>query len=169
MEQTTLQSPPKPKHKSFNYATSVRWTGERNGLLNSAGKPEIRVSSPPEFKGLEGQWTPEDLLVASVEICTMTTFIAFSLGKKLPLVSYESAATGTMEFGDGGYRFTRVVLRPVIVVENEQAVPQAASILEEAHHACFIANSICSQVVLEPTITSGKPCSSENQFHPPSR
>lgn len=169
MEQTTAQPPPRTKHKTFDYRTALRWTGERNGLLRSEGKPEIDVSSPPEFKGRAGQWTPEDLLVASVEVCTMTTFIAFSLNKKLPLVSYESAATGTLEFTDGGYRFTKIVLRPEIVVESDDAVPQAAAILEEAHRACFIANSICSEVLLEPIIRSGKPCSSETTQTPQRR
>ncbi len=168
MESTTTQKPPVSKHKSFDYRTSVLWTGERNGVLKSDGKPDIPVSSPPEFRGQAGQWTPEDLLVASVEICTMTTFIAFSIRHKLPLLSYESAATGTMEFTDGGYRFTHVILRPAIVVETDEAVAQAAAILDEAHHACFIANSICGQVMLEPTIRKGNPCSSEN-LHPPPR
>jgi organic hydroperoxide reductase OsmC/OhrA len=120
--------------------------------MSSEGKQDIPVSSPPEFKGEPGQWTPEDLLVASLEICTMTTFIAFSIRKKLLLKSYESAATGTMEFTGGKYRFTRVILSPVIVVEDERERETAASILEEAHHSCFIANSICSEVILEPII-----------------
>lgn len=143
---------PKLKHKSFEYRTSVRWTGGRGGILSSEGKKDIPVSSPPEFKGEAGQWTPEDLLVASLEICTMTTFIAFSIHRKLLLKSYESAATGTMEFVDGRYRFTRITLAPVIVVADERERESAAAILEEAHHSCFIANSICSEVLLEPII-----------------
>jgi organic hydroperoxide reductase OsmC/OhrA len=162
METTPAQAPPRMKRRSYDYRTSVRWTGERNGLLESDGKPDITVSSPPEFRGQAGQWTPEDLLVASVEICTMTTFIAFSMRNKLPLVSYESAATGTMEFTDDAYRFTRITLRPRIVVETDEAVALAAAILRDAHHDCFIANSICGQVMLEPTITKGSPCSSGN-------
>lgn len=167
MDTTTSQ--PKSKHKTFAYTTGVRWTGDRNGLLTSEGKPDIAVSSPPEFKGLAGQWTPEDLLVASVEICTMTTFIAFSLHKKLPLVSYASAATGSMEFSDGRYRFTSVTLRPTIVVGTGEALALAASVLEEAHQSCFIANSICGRVIIEPTIIREKPCSSGTQIIPPDR
>ncbi len=165
----TTATQPKTKHKSFEYRTSVRWIGDRNGLLRSDGKPDIPVSSPPEFKGKAGQWTPEDLLVASVEICTMTTFIAFSLHKKLPLVSYESAAAGTMEFSDGRYRFTSITLRPTIVVETDEALATAATVLEEAHQSCFIANSICSRVIIEPTIIREKPCSSDTQTSPPNR
>lgn len=151
---TTATDRPKPKvrHKTFEYRTSVRWTGGRMGILSSDGKQDIPVSSPPEFKGDPGQWTPEDLLVASLEICTMTTFIAFSMHRKLLLKSYESAATGTMEFVDGKYRFTRITLSPVIVVEDERERETAAAILEEAHHSCFITNSVCSDVLLEPII-----------------
>lgn len=162
----TTAAPPKSKHKAFEYATALRWTGDRNGVLAAEGKPPIEVSSPPEFKGKAGQWTPEDLLVASVEICTMTTFIAFSYRRELGVLSYESSASGTMEFADGRYRFTRIVLRPRITVGCDDDIPRAAAILDEAHHGCFIANSICGRVTLEPIITTGTPCSSEPTIPP---
>lgn len=46
--------------------------------MTPVGKPEIQVWASPEFKRHEGNWSPEDLLVASVEVCTMTTFLAFA-------------------------------------------------------------------------------------------
>jgi len=35
--------------------------------FSSSGKPSFRVASPPEFRGEEHVWTPEDLFVAHVE------------------------------------------------------------------------------------------------------
>jgi len=52
--------------KSYKYATSVLWTGEKKGALTVAGKPPVEVATPPEFKGHEGIWSPEDLYVAAV-------------------------------------------------------------------------------------------------------
>ncbi len=146
------QTQSKPKYKSFHYSTNLRWVGDRAGMMNAEGKPEFRVASPPEFKGEEGVWTPEDLFVAAVETCTMTTFLAFAYRKKLPLKSYESKAEGKLEFVDGGYRFTRVILKPVIVVSSADAIDEAQKIIHTAHEKCLIANSIRAEVEIEPEI-----------------
>ena len=143
---------PRIKYKSYNYHTHLKWLGNRAGILSSEGKPEFRVASPPEFKGETGVWTPEDLFVASVETCTMTTFAAYSLKRNLPVVSYTSYAEGTLENQDGVYRFTQIVLKPTILVEAETFVAEARKILEEAHRDCFIANSILGKVTIEPVI-----------------
>ncbi|MGH7495285.1 MAG: OsmC family protein [bacterium] len=143
-------APSKARHKSFVYRTALRWTDNRAGWLRAEGKPELRVSSPPEFKGEAGVWTPEDLFVAAVEACTMTTFIAFAQKLNLSVVSYHSHAEGVLEFSDGGYRFTRVVLRPAIVVAGHESLAPAEKALHDAHHACLIANSIRTKVLVEP-------------------
>ncbi len=148
------QAQPKTKYKTFKYATNLKWAGDRAGMINSDGKPEFRVASPPEFKGEEGVWTPEDLFVAAVETCTMTTFLAFAYQKKLPLVSYESGAEGKLEFVDGGYRFTTVVLKPRIIVKTEDSIEEAEKIIHTAHQKCLISNSIKAAVEIEPGIST---------------
>src|SRR5512145_95141 len=147
MESTMTTLPPKVKYKSFTYHTALQWADHRAGWLRAEGKPGFRVASPPEFKGEAGVWTPEDLFVAAVEACTMTTFIAFAQKLNLPVVSYESHAEGVLEFVEGGYRFTKVTLRPTIVVAEAGAIPQTEKTLHEAHHACLVAKSIRSEVL----------------------
>lgn len=148
----TQQDPANIKHKSFTYHTRLSWQGNRAGVLAAEGKPSFRVASPPEFKGEAGVWTPEDLFVAAVDICTLTTFAAFAQRHQLPIVSYVSGAEGMLEFIDGKYRFTRIILRPTIVLRDASAKPQAEKILHDAHEACLIANSIRAYVIIEPTI-----------------
>lgn len=144
------QKQPKRTYKTFTYNTSLKWAGDRAGMLHSPGKPEFRVASPPEFKGEEGVWTPEDLFVAAVETCTMTTFLAFAFNKKLPVQSYESSAEGKLEFVDGGYRFTGVIVKPVITLNSEDAIELARQIMHAAHEKCLISNSIHASVDVDP-------------------
>jgi organic hydroperoxide reductase OsmC/OhrA len=146
---------PKPaiRHKTFRYNTGVRWTGDRNGVLSSTGKPGILVSSPPEFKGTSGRWTPEDFLVAAVELCAMTTFMAFSQKKGIEIRSYASSAEGIMEFSDGGYRLMKIRLLPVIEAAAPATAAEVERILADAHRSCIITNSIVGDVVLDPVIT----------------
>jgi organic hydroperoxide reductase OsmC/OhrA len=142
----------KARHKSFTYKTSLKWTDGKSGMLSSEGKPSFRVASPPEFKGESGAWTPEDLFVASVEICQMTTFLSFAARKQLPVISYQSHANGVLEFIDGDYRFTRIVLFPTVVVAKSASEEDVYSMLREAHDHCLVANSIASIVEVNPTI-----------------
>ncbi len=86
--------------RTFTYRTSTTWLDGRSGMLSSDGKPSIRVASPPEFKGEPNVWTPEDMFVASVEICHMATFISFAARQSLPVTSYRSHANGVLELVD---------------------------------------------------------------------
>jgi len=150
MEPTTQQ--PIKKFKTFTYHTNVEWKSNRQGSLHSEGKPAIDVSSPPEFKGILGVWTPEDLFVAAVEICQMTTFLSFGIRKGLPLKSYNSAADGVLENIEGNYRFTKVVIKPTIVVESSWTKEQVEEIVHTAHENCLIGNSVSAEVTVEPNI-----------------
>lgn len=140
----------KKTHKVFRYESEVRWESSRRGKICSSGKPELKISSPPEFKGEAGFWTPEDMFVASVNACTMTTFVAYAQHKNVQLVGYESEAEGVLENVEGKYRITKVTLHPHVMLKSEEDVRQAREILEDAHRACFITNSTTAEVELFP-------------------
>lgn len=145
------EGPSRPK--TYTYRTNVAWTGTRAGRLECDGKPGFRVASPPEFKGEAGVWSPEDLFVASVNICTMTTFLSFAERAKVVLHGYHSDAEGTLELVEGGFRFTRIVLRPrVTVLAGHEA--QARQAMEEAHRKCLVSNSMRCEVVVEATVAA---------------
>ena len=142
----------KIKQKSFTYKTSTEWTEGRLGSLLGDGKPSIRFSSPPEFKGEPGVWTPEDLFVAAVETCHMMTFISLAARRHLLLLSYQSHTNGVLEFMDGEYRFTRIVIFPTITVPKSMDEHDVKVVLEDAHKHCLVVNSIASIVEVNPTI-----------------
>ena len=138
--------------KSFTYKTSTTWTEGRSGTIASDGKPTMKISSPPEFKGERGVWTPEDLFVGSVEVCHMTTFLSFAAQKKMTIVSYRSHANGVLEHIDEDYRFTRIVIFPTITVGKDVVETDVHALLREAEKHCLVANSIASIVEVNPTI-----------------
>lgn len=149
-----MSTPPAPKkrYKSFEYRTSAVWKAERTGVLASEGKPDLSVASPPEFKGVAGVWTPEDLFVAAIDICQMTTFLAFAARSDLQLVSYASKAEGLLEFDGGSYRFTRVTLRPRITVADGAERTQVEQIVHQAHTQCLVGRSVNTTIEVIPDI-----------------
>ncbi|MDD5541777.1 MAG: OsmC family protein [Acidobacteriia bacterium] len=151
----------KTAFKVFHYDTQLEWTHEREGELSSGDKPPLAVAPPPEFKGPGGLWTPEDMFVAAVDACTMTTFLAFAVKKQLSLVSYESSARGTLENVGGKFQFTQIEISPTVTVANPADVSRAEATLQDAEAHCLISNSIKATVHLKPTILVLQPESVE--------
>ena len=150
---------------SSHYAT-IRWfasPGEnfikgqysRAHSWNFDGLTNVAASASPHIVPMP--WAnpnavdPEEAFVASVSSCHMLFFLDFARRAGVVVTSYEDEAEGEMRKGsDGKVRITRIALRPRIVFGGE--MPDHAAIDElhhKAHEACFIANSITTEVVVE--------------------
>lgn len=134
------------------YQTAVRWTEQRKGVISCAGKPEVLVATPPEFKGHDGIWSPEDLFVASVNVCLMTTFLAVAERAGLAFSSYESTAEGRLELVEGKFQFTAITIKPVIALKPGGDATNAKDLIGKAERSCLISNSMKPTVTLEVTI-----------------
>jgi organic hydroperoxide reductase OsmC/OhrA len=149
--------------KVFYYETEIEWKKEKEGQIKGPTLPVLGVGAPPEFKGREGQWTPEHLFVASINTCFMLTFLAIAENSKLPVVSFSSTVKGKLEKVPGSsYQITEVVIKPRLVIASVEDLGRIERVLEKAQENCFISNSIKSTIKLEPAIfheqTPGYPC-----------
>jgi peroxiredoxin-like protein len=133
-------------YKSFRYNAKTTWTSARRGSLSAVEKSDIVVGSPPEFKGEPDVWTPEELLVGSLNTCIMLTFLSLAQARGLTLAAYESDAEGLLENVEGRFRITEVTIRPHITVKQEAELERARELMERAEGECFISNSIKSKV-----------------------
>ena len=116
-------------------------------------------SAPPDAQGHPGVLTPEDAFVAAANTCVMMMFIWAAERFKLNLVSYDCYAEGTKLIElDRTEIFTKLVLHPKIVVRAdgqdiatvEKRVRRA---LESAQKYSLVANSVKSQVMIEPEVS----------------
>ena len=139
-----------PTYKTFRYKAKTSWSSARRGVLSAAGKAEIIVGSPPEFKGEPGNWSPEEMLVGSLNTCIMLTFLALAQARGLTPAGYESEAEGVLENVEGKYRITEVTVRPRVVVSSDTDLELARKAMEGVEAHCFISNSIRSEVKLAP-------------------
>jgi len=130
----------------YNYNTRLEWTSEKKGVLRCEDKPDIMVACPPEWGGHPGIWSPEDLFLASVEICTLTTFLWFVNKEGLNLKSYRSEARGTVELVGGVLQFTSITVKVKIGISSEDDRSRVEKALKKAERACLITNSIHTDV-----------------------
>ena len=144
--------------RTATYNTTVTWKGEHWGHIKLGNGPEMDFSAPPDAQGHPGVFTPEDAFVAAANTCVMMMFIWAAERFKLNLVSYDCYAEGTKLIElDRTEIFTQLVLRPKIVVRADGQDKAAAEkrvrrALESAQKYSLVANSVKSQVVIEPEV-----------------
>jgi organic hydroperoxide reductase OsmC/OhrA len=123
--------------KDFRYKVGVEWEGDRLTKVSAPGKPELEVATPPEFKGgIEGVWTPEDLLVAAVATCFSVTLVAVLEQRDLPLRDLHLSATGHLTARDDG-RFGFVAIELTATVQTD------APAMDAVRHAARYAERAC--------------------------
>jgi organic hydroperoxide reductase OsmC/OhrA len=142
------------------YRCTLEWKGsnkdyntfDRGVKATFEGKASVDMSAAPEYKGDPTRLNPEDLLVASLASCQMLTFLGIASISKVEVLEYRDEAVGKIAKADGKLRMTEVVLRPRIVLAPGSSKERAAGLVTKAHEQCFIANSVTTQIVVEPQI-----------------
>jgi organic hydroperoxide reductase OsmC/OhrA len=113
----------------------------------------VRASANPAYLGSESCVDPEEAFVASLSSCHMLTFLAIAARKRYVVDGYHDEAVGFLaKDAAGSLALTRVTLRPQVRFGGEK-VPgpeDLRQLHDQAHHACFIANSVKTEVVVEP-------------------
>lgn len=122
--------------KAHRYEVFTHWLGGRKLALESAGKPALRVATPPDFKGgVEGVWSPEELLVGSVATCYELTLIAIAEHRRVPLRAVVVDATGHIELKDGRYRF--------VAIELDAQIEAGADYVDDVREIAALAEERC--------------------------
>lgn len=136
------------------YDVNIQWIADRKGIINSTVLTEkIEVATPPEFaKGMPNFWSPEHLLVAAVNSCLMTTFLAIAENSKLDFISFNSNAIGKLEIVDGKYLISEIELMPTVLITNIADKEKTERVLIKSEKACLISNSIKSTIIFKPEI-----------------
>jgi len=96
---------------------------------------------------------PEEAFVAALSSCHMLYFLYIAAKRAIVVERYEDEAEGEMHANaEGRQAITRVVLRPSVAYGSEVDVDTDAAMHHEAHELCYIANSVRSEIVVEPRI-----------------
>ena len=131
------------------YSRAHQWELDGGATVSASAWPHV---VPPPLSNPAGV-DPEEAFVASLSSCHMLFFLFFAAKKRFVVESYVDRAVGHLEMNEAGRQaMTRVVLRPSI--EFSGTLPNAdalRSLHDQAHHECYIANSVTTKVEVEPT------------------
>lgn len=144
------------------YKLHLAWQGDNTRTYDSytrehhiriADKPDLIATADPMFRGVSALHNPEDLLLAALSGCHLLTYLALCARARINVLSYRDEAEGTLVLTkDGGGHFSEVVLRPQVVVEDEDMLAKAHYFHGEVHKYCFIARSVNFPVRCEAVV-----------------
>lgn len=147
---------PGPHHR---YALTVEWTGNtgvgtadyrsysRDHEVRHESAGTLAGSADRAFRGDPARWNPEQLLLAAASQCHLLSYLHHAAVNGVVVVAYVDEPVAVMtEDGDGGGRFTSIVLHPTVTVADASQVDCAERLHADANRSCFIAASLALPV-----------------------
>ncbi|MEO5774422.1 MAG: OsmC family protein [Sphingomicrobium sp.] len=129
------------------YSRAHEWAFDGGAIVPASSSPHVVRAPMSDPAGVD----PEEAFIASLSSCHMLFFLDFARRAGFVVDDYVDEAEGVMEkCADGRMAMTRVTLRPAIVWSGQAPDEAAVATLHhKAHDACFIANSVKTDVRVE--------------------
>lgn len=128
------------------YSRVHEWVFDGGAVVPASPSPHVVPAPWSDTRGVD----PEEAFVASLSSCHMLFFVDFARRDGWVVDSYVDEAEGVLEKRDDGkMAMTRVTLHPHVTWGG--APPDDAAIADlhhRAHGACFIANSVTTDVTV---------------------
>jgi organic hydroperoxide reductase OsmC/OhrA len=155
-------------HLVHRYTARTTWQGStaqgydayeraHEGISEPA-HAQLALSSDPAFKGDPARLNPEQLVVLAASSCQLLSFLAVAARARVDVTHYEDDAEAIMPDADRPVRITRITLRPRITIrDGAPSDERLRKLVETAHRQCYVANSLRSEIVVEPTFVRAAP------------
>ena len=130
------------------FSRAHQWAFDGGAVVPASASPHIVPAPWSDERGVD----PEEAFVASLSSCHMLFYIDFARRAGFVVDTYVDEAEGVLGKGpDGRQAMTRVTLRPRVRWSGDRQPNEAdvADLHHRAHEACFIANSVKTEVVVE--------------------
>ncbi len=149
------------------YTAEVNWSLDSNDNFAARtysrahswkfdGGIEVPASASPQVVALpysvEAAVDPEEAFIASLSSCHMLWFLHVASAKRWVVTEYSDQAEGLLsKDSDGHLAMTRVTLHPKIQFIGESpSAEDVEKLHHRAHKLCFIANSVKTDIQIEP-------------------
>ena len=130
------------------YSRAHEWAFDGGAVVAASPSPHVVPAQWSDEHGVD----PEEAFVASLSSCHMLFFVDFARRAGLVVDSYIDEAEGVLDKrADGRMWMSKVTLHPRVTWGG--GAPDDAAIADlhhRAHEACFIANSVTTEVTVEP-------------------
>lgn len=133
------------------YPRAHRWRFDGGAEVAASSSPHVVPVPYSDPAAVD----PEEAFVAALASCHMLWFLSIAAELGYTVERYVDPAEGTMaRDAEGRMAITRVTLRPRTAFAGERRPDAAAlrALHEAAHHACFLAASVKTELRCEPEL-----------------
>jgi organic hydroperoxide reductase OsmC/OhrA len=129
------------------YSRAHEWSFDGGTVVPASPSPHTVPAPWSDPAGVD----PEEAFVASLSSCHMLFFLQLAGRAGFAVENYVDEAEGVLEKNaDGKMVMTRVTLWPHVTWSGDPpSAEQLADLHHRAHEACFIANSVTTDVKVE--------------------
>jgi len=132
-----------------NYSRGHVWEFDGGAIVAASAAPDVVPAPMSVAENVD----PEEAFVASLSSCHMLFFLSITGKRGYNIDEYVDPAIGEMaKDQQGRMSMTKVTLRPRIAWSGEKlpSKEQQEKMHHQSHELCFIANSVKTDVVIEP-------------------
>jgi organic hydroperoxide reductase OsmC/OhrA len=152
--------------KIHRYQAACSWHGSTEGGYRAYDRTHagsappanatLRLSGDPAFGGDETALNPEQLLVLAATSCQLLSFLAAAARAGVTVLDYQDSAAATMAERRPPISIDAIDLHPRITVAPGTDVGVVATLVQEAHEQCYVANTLrCEVSVTADIVVSG--------------
>jgi len=137
------------RQKSYLFKNAVFKEGDESAKTIFSGPGELEVGPAPEFEGNPETLNPEEMFVAAINNCLMTTFFYFVRKLNVEISSYYSEAQALLEKQADGFRFTNVEVRVEVTLAQQGLAEKVRQLGGLAEKYCLVSRSVTCPVHYE--------------------
>jgi organic hydroperoxide reductase OsmC/OhrA len=131
------------------YSRAHEWRFDGGGVVHASASPNVVPAPWSDARAVD----PEEAFVAALSSCHMLWFLSLTAARGFIVDSYKDEALGHMrEIAPDKLAIAEVILRPRVVFDPSHAATRAQTdaLHHAAHERCFLANSVKTQISIEP-------------------
>jgi organic hydroperoxide reductase OsmC/OhrA len=132
--------------RAYVYGNTVRIGTDEKAVAVFSGPGELAIGPPPEFGGRPETLSPEELFVAAINGCLMTTLFYFLRKSHIELRSYKADAEGQVQKGPDGFRFIGVQVHATATVKEPSLAEKIRELAGLAERYCLVSRSVSCPV-----------------------
>jgi organic hydroperoxide reductase OsmC/OhrA len=145
---------------THTYRSSLSWEGSTadgydhydRAHTAAVAQHTLNLSADPAFKGDAATPNPEQLLLAAASSCQLLSFLACVAHSRIDVIAYTDESEALMPEDDLPARITQITLRPRITVAAGADVDRVYRLVDKAHEACYVANTLTAEMRIEAEV-----------------
>lgn len=139
--------------ETHRFRVEAWWTSGRTGIAKSGSAPNvIHFTCPPAFGGVDGRWTPEDLLLVAVASCYTTTFRTLAEYSKFEYTDLQVEVEATVSKAETGYSLGEVSIHANLMIPREEEQARAVKLLHKANGLCLVSRALSIKQSFESAV-----------------